>query len=418
MSYRVWYSTESFADYIIDHTNLSQGGRTVIKSALLPSDASNADFHKMPDHIKKILYLDAPDVIVEFNNEPIFSIEESREAGTGHNAFQRFSRLVAAVENQVPSFYIYPEATIINRSSNNSTRWDQINPTVFQAMESVMDIYQIPSLLFYYPTDFRTHQTNPTASPNYSNNNKGTRQETKIRYAGCPLHTDSEMQDLFLILNSIISDIETNGLQARNSLLTKRSISRRRNWMRAEYHRRHAGRTWSPLTATIELDTDYLTNYLSQYNTSRYDINNSELLNSRATTVFYMIDSLFRAQGDPYTGCLAAVDYIECRQGKTFEDRDKNLVLVWGQLQVDHTNRTIAINSTKCSISEFTDKAEEGDKKSLLAKGYQNLRNDEIPRYYMHVRYGSTYSKSKAIRIFSYFADAILFQDGSLWRDA
>ena len=78
------------------------------------SDANNAkNFHTMPDHIKKILYLDAPDLIVEIDHEPIFSVEVSTEAGTGHNAFQRFARLAASVENNVPAFYIYPEAAII-----------------------------------------------------------------------------------------------------------------------------------------------------------------------------------------------------------------------------------------------------------------------------------------------------------------
>ena len=111
--YRVWYSTESFADYIIDHTILS--GRNVIKNRMYESDANNPKhFYTMPDHIRKILYLDAPDLIVELNNEPIFSIEITTEAGTGHNAFQRFARIAASVENNVPAFYIYPEGAIIN----------------------------------------------------------------------------------------------------------------------------------------------------------------------------------------------------------------------------------------------------------------------------------------------------------------
>ena len=54
--YRVWYSTESFADYIIDHTALS--GKPVIKNRIYESDANNPTrFHTMPDHIRKILYL-------------------------------------------------------------------------------------------------------------------------------------------------------------------------------------------------------------------------------------------------------------------------------------------------------------------------------------------------------------------------
>ena len=69
--YRVWYSTESFADYIIDHTVLSQ--LQCDKQYMWESDASKPRFfHTMPDHIRKILYLDAPDLIVELDNEPIF----------------------------------------------------------------------------------------------------------------------------------------------------------------------------------------------------------------------------------------------------------------------------------------------------------------------------------------------------------
>ena len=135
--YRVWYSTESFADYIIDHTILSR--LTLTKRKMFESDANNPTrFHTMPDHIRKILYLDAPDLIVEKDNEPVFSIEVTTEAGTGHNAFQRFARLAAAVENSVPAFYIYPEGKIIKRK-NLATgldfyKWDTLNPLVFRSL--------------------------------------------------------------------------------------------------------------------------------------------------------------------------------------------------------------------------------------------------------------------------------------------
>ena len=100
MNYRIWYSTEPFADFIIDHTKLKN--KNFVKKKMYESDANNANnFHTMPDHIKKILYLDAPDLIVEIDHEPIFSVEVSTEAGTGHNAFQRFARLAASVENNV-----------------------------------------------------------------------------------------------------------------------------------------------------------------------------------------------------------------------------------------------------------------------------------------------------------------------------
>lgn len=66
MNYRIWYSTESFADYIIANTNLRD--KNVIKKKMYESDANNSrNFHAMPDHIKQILYLDAPILIVEID---------------------------------------------------------------------------------------------------------------------------------------------------------------------------------------------------------------------------------------------------------------------------------------------------------------------------------------------------------------
>ena len=188
--------------------------------------------------------------------------------------------------------------------------------------------------------------------------------------------------------------------------------------MRSEYANKGGTLNASPLTSSIELPTEYLVNFLSSYNSENYNINDSELLNSRDTTLFYFTSSKWRPQGDPFTGCLAAIDYIKCRIGQTFEDRDVNLVMVWGSMNIDHTNKTFTITSKNCSVDKFAVQAETGERRSLLLKGYHNISTEEIPRYYMHARYGSTYSKPKPIRIFSYFADAILFSDGSLWRDA
>ena len=90
--YRVWYSTESFADFIIDKTILST--KNVVKKKLAESDAKAPnDFYKIPDHIRKILYLDCADIIIEKDNNPILCIEETKEAGTGHDVTQRFLEL-------------------------------------------------------------------------------------------------------------------------------------------------------------------------------------------------------------------------------------------------------------------------------------------------------------------------------------
>lgn len=329
--YRVWYSTESFADYIIDHTALS--GKPVIKNRIYESDANNPTrFHTMPDHIRKILYLDAPDLIVEKDNEPVFAIEVTTEAGTGHNAFQRFARIAAAAENSVPAFYIYPEGKLISRTNRKTgaaaTKWDEINPLIFRALEGVMSVYNIPALLYYFPSDdINAYRSNPAAAPHFAD--KGLCFDSDIiSYSGCPDSTSDSMTDMFAAINEIIDATQTLGvIPARSRLLGNVVIRNKRNQMQAQFVAKADGKSaeqMSPLSAVQTVPTQYLINYLSRYETGGYVL--GELLKSRETTALYQINAGFR--GDPYPGCLAAIDYLSCRQGLTFEDRRSNLVMV------------------------------------------------------------------------------------------
>ncbi len=413
--YQVWYSTESFADYVIDHTNLST--LSPVKRRLYESDAAKPrNFHSMPDHIRKILYLDAPDLIVQRHNEPLFSIEISTEAGTGHNAFQRFSRIAAAVENGVPAFYIYPEGVIVTRKTT-TPKWDGINPLIFQALEQVMDIYGIPALLYYYPSDFAKYQLHPEKAPNFYV--KGLRNDADIvAYSGCPDANDAQMQSMFQAINEILQAVEERGVfDGRQSLLRNFVFRQQRDFMQRQFAEKSNGRSiWemSPLSAVTLLPTDFLLRYLERYEDASYRI--GDLLRQRKHTALYQVNARFR--GDPYPGALAAIDYLICREGKTFEERQKNLVLVFGKIVVDPAHGTIAIvDEHGSSISDYFKTVQNTETHNLLTLSYHELKNHQIPRHFMQTRYGSTYSKSKHIRVFSYFADAILFPDGSLWRD-
>ncbi len=415
-NYRVWYSTESFADYIIDHTDLKS--QNVSKRRMYESDANNAtNFHTLPDHIKQILYLDAPDLIVEYDMEPIFSIEITTEAGTGHNAFQRFARIAAAVENDVPAIYIYPEAAIITREHNGgNTKWDSINPLIFQALKRVRSIYKIPALLYYYPSYFREY---PDALECPSINTKGLKPDSNfLKYAACPDSKDSEMKKLFGMLNLIMSETHAKGIiKGRESLLSRREVMDHIDWMDNEYHQKKVIDEMSPITATIKVDTEYLLNHLKQYSRNR-----PELLASREKTIIYQVNANFR--GDPYPGALSALDYLLCREGKTFEERKYNLVLCWGTVALEKPIKNFeVINNnyprvkTIASVNDFVKEVQKCGAKNMLNLDYPEIKKRGIPRYYMQVRYGSMFSKNKHIRVFSYFADAILFNDGALWRE-
>lgn len=411
--FKVWYSTESFADFIINNTKLKE--YKLEKNRIYESDANNQKkFHTMPDHIKEILYLDAPDLIVELNSEPIFSIEISTEAGTGHNAFQRFARIAASVEKNVPAFYIYPEAAIITRTNKSTgediVKWDSINPLVFKALDEVMNIYNVPALLYYFPTDYRSF-INPFDSPNFST--KGLKYNKEVEYAGCPDDKDDDIQNLFSAINEVIKNVISEGvIEGRNNLMSNLKIREQRAIMQEEYFKKGGSLDSSPLTSTIEVPTKLLLDYLNRYESSYYEV--GSLLKERENTTIYMVDAKFR--GDPYPGCLAAIDYLKCREGKTFEERKNNLVMVWGKASV--IEDTLVIESSKgTSVNDFISDVKMCESKNLLTKEYSELKNEDIPRYYMQVRHGSTYSKVKHIRVYSYFADAIIFKDGALWRD-
>ena len=409
MNYRIWYSAEAFANFIIDNTKLIK--KNFVKKRMYESDANNANnFHSMPDHIKKILYLDAPDIIVEIDHEPIFSVEISTEAGTGHNAFQRFARLAASVENNVPAIYIYPEAVIVSRQGCQD-RWDKINPLIFKALDDVMSIHGIPALMYYYPSNYRNYM-DATTIPNKSN--KGLLPNSNRNYSGSPTSNDPEMSSMFNTMNEIIDIFEKHGIiKGREKLLANRLVIARRTLMIQEFIKKGGHLKMSPLSATINIPTQYLLNYLSKYENSKYSI--GELLRSRTMTVIYKANATFRS--DPYPGALVAIDYLLCREGKSFEERKYNLVLAWSDIYVDHANQTIKPLGTKGKIKDFTNAVQASEDSNILSKEYKDIPNHQIPRYYMQVRYGSTYSKAKHIRVISYFADAMLFPDGALWRD-
>lgn len=418
--YRVWYSTESFADYIIDNTNLKN--YKVEKYHLLESDARDDDFHALPDHIKQILKLDCPDLIIERKlstySEPILSIEVTTEAGTGHNVFQRFGRIVSAVEHGIPSFYIYPKAKIITRKKTGTIKWDKINPLIFHALEVLMRTYNIPALFYFFPSDYDAEK-DPLKS-NYLKD-QGLKCSTNIaKYAGCPDETDAEMQNMFLAINTLISKVEcSTPREACQQILIDPVYSDRRTLMLQTFFdlsKRKKDKTkQSPNTSTITIPTEYLINYLKSHNyvESQYE----SLLKQREETVIYTLGAKdFRA--DPYTGCLTAIDFMQCRAGSryTFEERNKNLVVAFGKVIIDDGNKIIDIKGSM-SVERFCKDVRSSEKRNLLKSKYSELKEGQVPRYYMQVRYGSMFSKNKAVRMFSYYADAILFKDGALWRE-
>jgi hypothetical protein len=421
--YRIWYDTKRDADLVITNTLLNS--RQCERQKIYASDCdSPKKFHAIPDHIKKTLYLDSPDIIVENlqENEPVFNLEISQEAGSGHNPYQRFARLAASVESDCPAFYLFPEAKIISRdqkikgkkTGRKTYRWDKINPTIFKTLNELMNIHSIPALLYYYPSHFMKYKD--------SNNlvrfkNSGLRVKARGALRGSPVN-DPEMKEMFKMMNLVIKETEKGVIQGRRKLIKHSLIREKRDQMLGEWEAKKTKRQptvddWCPLTSVIKIKTKILLKHLEQYCSQGYSI--GQMLRKREKTLLYYTGSKFR--GDPFPGVLVGIDYLKARNGETFEDREYNLVLVWGKVNISE-NEVISIKSNNVSISNWIKDVRKSEKHNLLSKDFGQLLKDcQIPRYYMQCRYGSTYSKVKHIRSYSYFADAVLFKDGALWRD-
>jgi len=405
--FRVWHDSERLADYVIENTSRREAREGIETLDLPTSDAGDpGSFHRVPDDVKEILYLDSPDLIVEARGEPLFTVEISEEAGTGHNAFQRFPRIAASVEASVPALYIYREATYIMRKSGN--RWDELNPLVFKALESAMQIHDVPALLFYYPSEFEGEGTPPTSASSQN----GLLYDEGVR--GQPDRDDAEMRRFFDVIDTFLE-------RARGTteldFIKNRTIRRRRNWMQQQFVEKNGpGRTWSPLSNTITVPTDRVVEFLREVDPEC----RPDLLERREETVIYSADAKIR--GDPYPGALAAIDYLKSRIGTSYRDRDRNLVFCWGDPSIDDSGSlsVTARNPEGSSVEAFVDevkKVTNVSRRLLLDKEYGELKRREIPRYYMQVRHGTRFTQRKLVRCFAYFADAILFNDGALWRE-
>lgn len=404
----LYSSTKNFGKYIIENTILKD--LHVKLETLIESDANRPnEFYKLPDKVKKILFLDAADAIITVDSEPVLVIEESHEAGTGHNVFQRFPRMAAAIESNVPYLYIYPEAAIVDRQESN-IRWDSLNPLIFKAIFALNHLFEYPALIFYYPSLYGKPIANLSYLPN-----KGLL--TDDEYLGCPEIKNSEIKSLFEIISDFFNLInqKDNVKSAKKDFAKLPSVRNRLDFMQSEYVKKLGNKDWtqmSPLSACTEIDTSLLLEYFKRFEDANYNFGST--LRSKQKTIIYKVDAKFR--GDPYPGCLAAIDYLSCRYGPTTEDRTKNIVMLWGDFRIEN-GRFLVIDNQKSRIGDFISSVQSSESKSLLRRKYSELKNYEIPRYYMQVRYGTTFTKTKHIRVYSYFADAIIFPDGSLWKD-
>lgn len=242
--------------------------------------------------IDQITQYDKPDIIVVRNNKPLLVIEITQEVPTGHNVGQRFARLVRAIEMGIPTIYYFPFDAKKHGVNANICN---LNIRLLYATKRIFEIHDTPLMCVNWPTD-----------------NNG-----EIIVDG------SE--------NNVIKDIVKSYVESDfNKKCTE--IQRQLNYMDSEYKRRLKIRpSYAELPPSVE--KQITSAFLNNKNISEVP----ESFKNRKYTYVYKMDMTPDKckRQDPYTGTAFIYDYMVCRNGKSVEEKNNNLVLFFPKLTVD-----------------------------------------------------------------------------------
>lgn len=101
--------------------------------------------------LSDVLKYDRPDIILTDKNSPILVVERTVEVPSGHNVGQRFGRLAAAAESNVPSIYFGPYAAYKHGGPTQGPRY--MNLRLFDAIKKVEEVNATPLTTINWPVD-------------------------------------------------------------------------------------------------------------------------------------------------------------------------------------------------------------------------------------------------------------------------
>jgi len=112
---------------------------------------SNPENHSL---LKQVLAYDRPDIILVINGVIVLVLERSEEVPSGHNVGQRFARLAAAAEAEVPCIYIFPFKAMKHGGDTAGPRY--VNLRLFDTLKKVFDAKNTLLGIINWPVDARS----------------------------------------------------------------------------------------------------------------------------------------------------------------------------------------------------------------------------------------------------------------------
>jgi len=102
-------------------------------------------------NIESVLAYDRPDIVLTDNDHPILVVERTVEVPSGHNVGQRYARLAAAAQNQIPLVYFGPYAAYKHGGETQGPRY--MNLRLFYALDAMARIESVSITTINWPVD-------------------------------------------------------------------------------------------------------------------------------------------------------------------------------------------------------------------------------------------------------------------------
>ena len=334
----------------------------------LPNKNNSKSFDLLPENIKRLLYLDKPDIIIsgKITNDyykPFVTIELASCTPQYQHALQRFPRMLGSISINCPSFLIMPSEKRGNSNAQPYKRSQAIDYGAFRLME----LYSVPAFVLDWPSDengyliFNKQDNLPPIDCNALDLLKEFLNESLENYKN----------------ENFVSKIMGSEIVEE---LKKYSEPRALKNGRPNFDKPSGERSAKSKVKLDLLDTEKL---ISEIFTKQIiskkerELIPSKILNRNKSIVMYPTRILEHA-GDPYVGMLCYYDIALCRNGPDPINRDYNLI-------------AYCRNLSKNQIKKYWDR--------FNINSIENIK------------------QSKPLRIYYEIADLIIFSDGILYKN-
>lgn len=117
--------------------------------SIIPASRSNISAHGLDG----VLKYDRPDIILWDHKRPVLVLERTTEVPSGHNAGQRYGRLLAAAEERIPVVYICPYMAYKHGGITAGPRY--MNLRLFYSLKNISEQFNTAVTTINWPVDSR-----------------------------------------------------------------------------------------------------------------------------------------------------------------------------------------------------------------------------------------------------------------------